>query len=227
MSAVAPNATKAETDERVKPVLAVDARTRGFTRLVKQSAVVRAQRAATPGSHRAHRKPAVTRSRLAHMGRLAVRTARAWALGGALASATVALAACAPVIPVEAAPYAADPDCARVMLAAPESLGGLALLATTSQATAAYGEEYPIIVRCGVEPSGPTADPCLVVTSGTTSLGWLVTETDDAWQAVSFGHSPAVEVTAPKVRVDQAFGDILSEVAPSAALAPSNGLECR
>ena len=52
MSAVAPNTTKAATDETVKPVLAVDARTRGFTRLVKQSAVARAQRGGTLGGGR-------------------------------------------------------------------------------------------------------------------------------------------------------------------------------
>ena len=162
------------------------------------------------------------------MSGLALRTERVWALFAASAvGSSAVLAGCAPVIPVDPAPYAGDPECARVMLAAPESVGGLPLLATTSQATAAYGEEFPIIVRCGVEPPGPSADPCLVVSAGTNTLGWLVTETDDAWRAVSFGHSPAVEVTAPKVRVDQALGDVLSEVTPSAALAPLNGLECR
>jgi len=148
------------------------------------------------------------------------------ALAVATASAAT-LAGCASAVPVDPAPYASDPDCARVMLAAPTSVGGLALRTTTSQATAAYGSEFMIIVRCGVEPPGPSQDPCVEVTTGTTTLGWLVRDTDDAWVAVSFGRSPAVEVTIPHVRADRAVGDVLAELAPSAARAPSNGLECR
>jgi hypothetical protein len=113
------------------------------------------------------------------------------------------------------------------MLAAPETVGGLPMRNTTSQATAAYGDEFTIVVRCGVEPPGPSEDPCVEVTVGDTTLGWLVTETDDDWVAVSFGRSPAVEATIPKVRADQAVGDLLAELAPSAARAPRNGLECR
>jgi hypothetical protein len=137
------------------------------------------------------------------------------------------LAACASAVPVPAAPYASDPECARVMLAAPESLGGLPMRATTSQATAAYGEDFAIIVRCGVEPPGPSDEPCVEVTTGSTTLGWLISERDDAWVAVSFGRSPTVEATIPKVRADNAVGDLLAELSPSAALAPPNGLECR
>jgi hypothetical protein len=113
------------------------------------------------------------------------------------------------------------------MLAAPETLGGMPMRGTTSQATAAYGAEYPIVVRCGVEPPGPSTEACVVVTTGSTTLGWLVTEVGENWVAVSFGHSPAVEATIPTVRVDQALGDILAELTPSAARAPANGLECR
>jgi hypothetical protein len=113
------------------------------------------------------------------------------------------------------------------MLAAPETLGGLAMRATTSQATVAYGEEYIIVVRCGVEPPGPSDDPCVEVTTGSTTLGWLISEDASAWKAVSFGRSPAVEATIPKVRADRAVGDLLAELTPSAALAPSNGLACR
>ncbi len=139
----------------------------------------------------------------------------------------MALSGCISALPVDPAPYAADPECARVMLAAPQTLGGLDIRATTSQATAAYGEEYPIIVRCGVEPPGPSTEACMVVTTGSTTLGWLVAEEGENWVAVSFGHSPAVEAIIPRVRVDQAVGDILAQLSPSAARAPLNGLECR
>lgn len=154
-------------------------------------------------------------------------TRRVALVAGASAASATVLSACAGAFPVDAAPYGSDPDCARVMLAAPESVGGLPLRKTTSQATAAYGDEYVIVVRCGVEPPGPSQDPCVEVTTSTTTLGWLVADTPDAWVAVSFGRSPAVEVTIPHVRADQAVGDLLAELAPSAALAEPNGLECR
>lgn len=141
--------------------------------------------------------------------------------------AVAVLAGCTAAVAVDPAPYAGDPDCAVVMLAAPKSIGGLPVRKTTSQATAAYGDEYRIIVRCGVEPPGPSEDACVVVETGTTQMGWLVREADDAWVAVSFGHSPAVEVTIPRVRADQAVGELLGELNAAAAKAPANGLACR
>lgn len=144
-----------------------------------------------------------------------------------IVSAGAFLGGCAPAVPVDAAPYASDPHCASVMLAAPQTVGGLPIKKTTSQATAAYGDEYRVIARCGVEPPGPSEDPCVVVTTGTTTMGWLVTEVADDWVAVSFGHSPALEVTIPKARAQQAVGELLGEFSTSASRAPRNGLECR
>ncbi|WP_084126015.1 DUF3515 family protein [Demequina sp. NBRC 110054] len=138
-----------------------------------------------------------------------------------------ALAGCASPYPVDPAEYAGDPDCARVMLAVPDELGGLAKRTTTSQATAAWGgDEGVIVARCGVEPPGPTTDECLAVETSTVSQDWILTETDDAWVATTFGRSPALEVTVPKVRADEALGDLLAELSGPAALAPSNGLAC-
>ncbi|MDN4476753.1 DUF3515 family protein [Demequina sp. SYSU T00192] len=145
----------------------------------------------------------------------------------ALAVLAAPLAGCASQYPVDAAPYAADPDCARVMLAVPDVLGGLDYRETTSQATAAWGDEYPIVMRCGVEPPGPTTDECLAVESGGTTVDWLILDEDDAWRTVSFGRSPAVELIVPKVRAQDAVGDLLAEVSRAVAKAPSNGLACR
>jgi Protein of unknown function (DUF3515) len=137
------------------------------------------------------------------------------------------LAGCATPIVVDAAPYAADPDCARVMLAMPDDLGGLSYHETTSQATAAYGDDYPIIVRCGVEPPGPTTDQCVTASSGGTEQDWLIVDDGDTWRATAFGRSPAVELLVPKVRAQDAVTDVLAEVSGPASLAPPNGLECR
>jgi len=160
---------------------------------------------------------------------MALRHRVAAALVGAVAALSVG--GCTPATPVDPAPYAADPDCARIMLAAPSTLGGLPMRTTTSQATAAYGDEYIIVVRCGVEPPGPTTDQCVVVDSGRSTVGWLVTDDGDGtegfWHAVSFGLSPAVEAIIPRIRADEAVGDLLAELTPSAALGRPNGLECR
>lgn len=138
-----------------------------------------------------------------------------------------ALSACTQPYFVDAAPYAGDPACAEVMLAVPQTVGGLEYRVTTSQATASWGEEFAIVARCGVEPPGPTTDPCLSIAAGTTQVDWLVTEDEDVWVATTFGRSPALELTVPTARADEALGDVLAELAPASALAPRNGLECR
>lgn len=144
------------------------------------------------------------------------------------ALAVPTLAGCAHSVVVDPAPYAADPDCARVMLAMPDELGGLERRQTTSQATFAFGgDEAVVIARCGVEPPGPTTDECLAVEASSGTQDWVLTETEDAWIAVAFGRSPALELTVPKIRADEAVGDLLAEVSGPAALAPSNGLACR
>ena len=137
------------------------------------------------------------------------------------------LAGCAQAAVVDPAPYAADPDCARVMLAMPAVVGGLDVRGTTSQATAAYGDEFPLVVRCGVEPPGPTTAQCVSFDADGGALDWVVLEEDGQWRATSFGRSPAVEVLIPSERADDAVGDVLASFAGPAALAPSNGLACK
>lgn len=155
--------------------------------------------------------------------------ARSRAIGAALGAAAIGvlLAACAQPLIVDPAPYAGDPGCAPVMLAMPEVLGGLKEHATSSQATTAYGDDYPIVARCGVEPPGPTTAPCVAIRSEAGNQDWLVVDEGDQWRATAFGRTPALELTIPKVRADKAVGDVLAEVSGPASLAPSNGLACR
>jgi len=153
--------------------------------------------------------------------------ARLVALAALAALAALGLAGCAQALVVDAAPYAADPDCARIMLAIPDTVGGLGVRGTSSQATTAWGEDFPIIARCGVELPGPTAESCTVVDIPAANIGWLIAEDGEDWVATTFGHSPAMELRVPKARADQAVGDVLAEVSSAAALAPINGLECR
>jgi hypothetical protein len=143
-------------------------------------------------------------------------------LGGLVLAASPLLAGCAQGVGVAVAPDAANPDCARVVLALPESLGdGLEQQRTTSQATSAWGTPSdPVTLRCGVEVPGPTTEQCVTMeTAGGTSIDWLVradAEPADAqtadgadadslatdpgssdWTFVTYGRDPAVEVHVP------------------------------
>lgn len=154
------------------------------------------------------------------------RPARVSAAAVALAVGAGALAACAPPVGVQAAPDAANPDCARVMIAAPDPLGGLPLRETTSQATAAWGEEFVIVARCGVPVPGPTTDPCVTVEAGGYTADWVLADEGGLWRATTYGRDPAVEAVIPKARADEAVADLLAELTPSAALAPTTGRAC-
>ena len=143
------------------------------------------------------------------------------------AGLVLAISGCTAPVVVEPAPYAGDPGCAAVMLGIPDEVGGLARLETSSQATAAYGDEPRIIVRCGVEVPGPSSERCLAIDTPAASADWLVLEEDDVWRAIAFGRNPAMEVVVPKIRADQAVGEILAVFSPSATLADRTGLECR
>lgn len=122
----------------------------------------------------------------------------------ALTSAGLALVAvpllggCASAVGVAVAPDAADPACARVVLALPESLGdGLAEQRTTSQATWAWGDPTdPVTLRCGVEVPGPTTEQCVTMeTASGASIDWLVRA--DAEPADAGDDPDAAAPTAP------------------------------
>lgn len=118
----------------------------------------------------------------------------------ALVVLTGLLAGCASAVPVEAATHATDPDCASLILATPDSLGdGLDRRRTTAQATTAWGDPA-IVLRCGIEPPGPTTTSCQTVTAPDgTSVDWLVVQDDatDDWTFTTYGRVPAVEVHVP------------------------------
>jgi hypothetical protein len=134
--------------------------------------------------------------------------------------------ACAAPVVIDPAPYAADPQCASVMLGIPDVVGGLSLRPTSSQATAAYGTSAMITVRCGVTPPGPSTERCVAIDTPSASQDWLVTENNTSWTAVAFGRSPATEVVIPKIRADKAVSEVLAQLSSAASLAKPNGLTC-
>ena len=112
---------------------------------------------------------------------------------GGLVGGLALLTACgAGTTTVEAAPHAADPVCAEVMLALPEVIGDHTQRSTDSQATSAWGDPSRVIVRCGVEPPGPSPEHCVAADG----VDWLALEQEGSatWQLVSYGREPAVEV---------------------------------
>ena len=119
----------------------------------------------------------------------------------AVALPAVLVGGCASAVPVEAATHATDPACAALILATPDSLGdGLGRRNTSAQATTAWGNPA-IVLRCGVEPPGPTTQRCETVTSPDgASIDWLVVQDDagdDAGTAPTPTAAPAPTTAQP------------------------------
>lgn len=151
------------------------------------------------------------------------RPARTAAGVAALALAGVPLlAGCASTVGVAVAPDAADPACARVVLALPESLGdGLEELRTTSQATWAWGDPAePVTLRCGVAVPGPTTEQCVTMeTASGTSIDWLVQADAEPADAEPADSAPADAATGPDDDPD-ATADATADPSADATTAP-------
>lgn len=109
--------------------------------------------------------------------------------------------ACSATVPVAVAPYATDPVCASVVLALPQSLGdGLDRVDTDAQATTAWGDpRAAVVLRCGVEPLGPTTERCQSVsTPQGPTIDWVVLEDMGDWTFTTYGRVPAVELVVPQ-----------------------------
>ncbi|MFD5277847.1 DUF3515 domain-containing protein [Pseudarthrobacter sp. NPDC058362] len=125
------------------------------------------------------------------------------------------LAACSPAVDVPAAADAANPACAPMMVALPDSLGDAKLRKTNSQATAAWGEPSLVILRCGVNVPGPTTDRCVTVNG----IDWLLKEGDPVWTLTTYGRSPATEILMDPDKISSAT--VLAELANAAGKVPA------
>lgn len=102
-------------------------------------------------------------------------------------------------VEVPAAVHATDPACAtvQVRLRGADELAGLPRRDSTGQSTAAWGDPADpdgesVVLRCGVEPLGPTTDPCF----GVDGVDWVAADETGASPWTTYGRVPAVEVTA-------------------------------
>lgn len=140
-----------------------------------------------------------------------------------LVVATLALlAGCSSAVAADAGPYATDPVCASVVLAMPDSLGnGLAQRDTTAQATTAWGDPTtPIVLRCGVQPLGPTTEHCqTVATPGGPSIDWVIVQNGDgSWTLTTYGRTPAVELHVPASVATETGTSYVDQLGPAVAL---------
>lgn len=105
--------------------------------------------------------------------------------------AALMLTGCSPIVSLEAAPLANDPNCAEVSVSMPDAIDDLGKRSTNAQATAAWGDPAAVILRCGLEPVLISTLPC--VSAG--EVDWLVDESQaPSYRFISFGRSPATEV---------------------------------
>lgn len=141
------------------------------------------------------------------------------------------LAGCARTVGLPPGEHAADPVCAEVLRATPDTLLGLERRSTSAQATTAWGDPA-VTVRCGVAPPGPTTQRCLTVERPDgTSVDWIALEGDDAllpeharqgqgsWAFVTYGRTPAIEVVVPVEHAADQPTAALVDLADAAGLA--------
>lgn len=115
------------------------------------------------------------------------------------ALAFVGLTSCTSTAAVESAPHAHDPVCAEVMLGLPDEVGDLTQRTTGSQGTSVWGDPSAVVLRCGVDPIGPTERPCV----SPAGVDWVWIEHEDHTQLVTYGREPAVELLLDQDHVDE------------------------
>lgn len=135
-----------------------------------------------------------------------------------LAVVLLTVSACSPIVGVEAAADATNPECAAVMVSLPEVVAEHELRETDSQATAAWGDPSQVVLRCGVAVPGPTTDACASVNG----VDWIIQEEAEVWRATTYGRDPAVEVLfdpnqVPSSTILVDLGSAVSAVAQDAA----------
>lgn len=126
-------------------------------------------------------------------------------LAAALAPfALLVLSGCAPTVPLDAAPDAANPECAEVIVRLPDAIDDAAQRdagadpagfwlkrETNAQGTGAWGNPAAILLRCGVPVPGPSTLLCVSLDG----IDWLRDDSQAPnYIFTTYGRDPAVEV---------------------------------
>lgn len=108
-----------------------------------------------------------------------------------LTSVVLGLTACSPIVPMDAAPDAANPMCAEVTVRLPDAIDNNAKRETDAQATGAWGNPATILLRCGVAVPGPSALLCVTLKG----IDWLRDNSGAPnYVFTTYGRDPAVQV---------------------------------
>lgn len=142
------------------------------------------------------------------------------------------LAGCAAAVVVPPAPSAAAVGCATVARALPAEVAGLGARTTTAQGAAAWGPagapeggSGEVVLRCGVEPPGPTTTACTAVTpDGLPEVDWISEQDARGSRSTTYGRVPAVQLVIPATltRADPTLTQaVLADVALAVATVPA------
>lgn len=129
----------------------------------------------------------------------------------------LALAGCTPIVDLAPAPDSANPACAPMMIALPDQLADQPLRETGSQGTAAWGNPSKVVLRCGVNPPGPTTEQCV----GVNGVDWVLTQDPkkpETWTATTYGREPATEILFNQNEV--ASSTVLAQLSGAAGKIP-------
>lgn len=128
------------------------------------------------------------------------------------------LAGCTQPVTFDTAPDATDPDCAAVVVRLPDTVAGLGERETNAQGTGAWGQPASVLLRCGVEPPGPTTDRCVSVDG----VDWIIDESDaPRFLFTTYGRTPAVEVLVDNDVVSGSTA--IADLSPAVAAIPAEG----
>lgn len=128
------------------------------------------------------------------------------------------LAACSRAVPFDAAPDATDPDCAAVVVRLPDTVAGQEGRETDAQGTGAWGTPASVLLRCGVEPPGPTTLRCVSVDD----VDWIIDESDaPRYRFTTYGRAPAVEVVVDNDVV--AGTTAIADLSPAVSVIEADG----
>lgn len=137
------------------------------------------------------------------------------------------LTACVPIVALHPADDAANPACASVVVALPDTVGGLESRETDAQGTGAWGDPTGVILHCGVPAPGPTTASLCVAVDG---IDWIRDDSGDPnFVFTTYGRTPAVEVVVdsdgdPEVDDDGVSGlEALTDLSNAVSIIPQVG----
>lgn len=126
------------------------------------------------------------------------------------------LTGCAPMVTLEPAGQANDPECAEIIVRLPDELAGEPKRRVNAQSTAAWGEPVSVILRCGLEPVEVSALPCV----SATEIDWLVDDANaPSFRFISYARFPATEVIIDSTKL--AGVTVLEQLAGSVGVIPA------